>query len=242
MTINWILPANIFSNTFSACIPAMRFNYSAPVGSLFSSGISSAIVPHPALQLINNLQKAPMPAATSWRPWQMISNGLSAVKSAAGATKRFFSNLGHDIVSCARKYLGYNERDNSYKLFTNGREEAWCADFVTHVVKESSQKSGKRLPAGFGSSSVDGLRQWGRNNNCYLETAHASNKSSLIKNNVKPGDIIIFKENGKSHTGIFKGFDSRGNILTIEGNTSDKVAERHYAINDNTISGFVQVA
>ncbi len=63
-----------------------------------------------------------------------------------------------------------------------------------------------------------------------------------IKNNVKSGDIIIFKENGRSHTGIVKEILADGTIKTIEGNTSDKVGERSYSANDRTISGFVQVA
>lgn len=173
----------------------------------------------------------------SWlgKVWNKTQNGI---KSAV----RFVGNLGKDVVSVAKNYLGMNEKDGSYKLFTNGRTEAWCADFVTYVVKETCQKTGKSLPAGFGSRSVSGLRDWGIRNNCYLETASVSNKVDTIKNNVKPGDIIIFKENGRSHTGIFKEMLADGTIKTIEGNTSDKVAERSYSANDRTISGFVQVA
>jgi hypothetical protein len=148
--------------------------------------------------------------------------------------------FGQNIANTAKSYLGYNESNGSYKLFTNGRNEAWCADFVTHVVKESAKESGKTLPSGFGSSSVSGLRSWGIQNNCYLQTDNKSNKSSVIANNVKKGDIIIFK-NGKSHTGIVDRVEN-GKIYTIEGNTSDKVAQRSYSINDSSISGFVQVA
>lgn len=155
---------------------------------------------------------------------------------------RLTGNLGKDIVSTAEKYIGYKETDNSYKLFTQGRTEAWCADFVTHVVKESAQANGKSLPANFGSSSVEELRQWGLRNNCYLETASASNKADTIKSKVKAGDAVIFKENGSSHTGIVAQVNSDGSIKTIEGNTSDKVAYRNYSANDAKISGFVQVA
>lgn len=167
--------------------------------------------------------------------WNKAKNGI---KSAV----RFVGNLGKDIVSVAKKYLGMNEKDGSYKLFTNGRTEAWCADFVTYVVKETCQQTGKSLPAGFGSPSVSGLRDWGIKNNCYLETASTSNKVDTIKNNVKAGDIIIFKEHGRSHTGVVKEILADGTIKTIEGNTSDKVGERSYSANDRTISGFVQVA
>lgn len=154
---------------------------------------------------------------------------------------RLSGNMGKDIVSNAKQYIGFNEADNSYKLFTQGRNEAWCADFVTHVVKEAYKKNGKSIPSGFGSSSVEGLRQWGKNNNCYLDTTNTSNKSSVIANSVKPGDVVIFK-NGISHTGVVAEVNSDGTFKTIEGNTSDKVAYRNYSANDSKISVFVQLA
>ncbi len=163
-------------------------------------------------------------------------------KSFNNSSRRLNGGFGSNILSSAYKYLGYNENNGSYKLFTNGRTEAWCADFVSYVVKEAARKSGKSLPSGFGSASVEGLRQWGLNNNCYLHTANSTNKKELIKNNVKPGDIVIFKENGRSHTGVVASIDSNGNIKTVEGNTSDKVGERTYSANNSTISGFVQLA
>jgi hypothetical protein len=152
------------------------------------------------------------------------------------------SNIGQNIVSIANSYLGYNESNGSYKLFTYGRTEAWCADFATYVIKEAFKRSGKLLPLGFGSTSVDGLRNWGLVNNCYLRIAGKSNKASLIKTNVKAGDIIILKENGASHTGIVDYIASDGTIHTIEGNTSNKVAKRSYSPNNASISGFVQMA
>lgn len=154
---------------------------------------------------------------------------------------RLNGGFGENIVSTASQYLGYNEANGSYKLFTNGRKEAWCADFVSYVVKEAAERSGKQAPSGFGSAAVEDLRQWGKNNQCYLQTEGAANKSKTIAQNVKPGDVVIFK-NGTSHTGIVKEVHADGSITTIEGNTSDRVAERRYSANDYKISGFVQLA
>jgi hypothetical protein len=150
--------------------------------------------------------------------------------------------FGQSITNVAKSYIGYNEGDGSYKIFTNGRKEAWCADFVTYTVKQAAKESGKTLPSDFGSSSVSGLREWGIKNNCYLATSNKSNKSSIIQEKAKSGDIIIIKENGKSHTGIVDRVEN-GKIYTIEGNTSnDKVAKKSYSINDSSISGFIQIA
>ncbi len=159
----------------------------------------------------------------------------------SNTTRRYGTNFGSNVVSNARSYLGYKESDGSYKLFTDGRTEAWCADFVTHVVEETCEETGKPKPSGFGSSSVSGLRDWGIQNGCYLQTDNKSNKGDVIAQNVKPGDVVIFK-NGISHTGIVESVNSDGSFTTIEGNTSDKVAERHYAANDSRVSGFVQLA
>ena len=53
---------------------------------------------------------------------------------------------------------------------------------------------------------------------------------------------MIQKENGASHTGIVTKVDPDGTIHTIEGNTSNMVAERTYKPGSsgyNKISGFV---
>lgn len=138
-------------------------------------------------------------------------------------------NLGKDIVATAKQYIGYNEKDGSYKLFTNGRKEAWCADFATYVTKQALRANGKTVPSGFGSSSVAGLKSWGQKNGRYTTDISQA----------KPGDIVIFN---KSHTGIVKNILADGTVVTIEGNTSDKVAERKYSPNSGKINGFVQVA
>jgi hypothetical protein len=189
--------------------------------------------------LFNNFNFSFTPTNYSTNFSKNYSNSNSSLFSSK--FKSSLKGFGQNIANVAKSYLGYNEANGSYKLFTNGRNEAWCADFVTYVVKKSAKESGKKLPSGFGSSSVSGLRKWATENNCYLQTSNKANKSSLIAQNVKKGDIAIFKENGKSHTGIVDRVEN-GKIYTIEGNTSDKVAQRSYSINNNNISGFALIA
>ena len=140
-----------------------------------------------------------------------------------------------DIVEIAKKYLGMNESDGSYLQFTGGRQEAWCAHFVTYVVKEAM---GEDTPEGFGSPSVATLREWGDSNGRYEDISNWQN--------IKPGDVMIQEEDGASHTGIITSVDPDGTIHTIEGNTSDMVAERTYNPNDpdsryHLISGFISM-
>ena len=228
--VNQFAFSNMNTNPFAAYTHTFVYNPSATAFNTSNPYINAANYANFLLKNINTNFKFTMPTIN-------FKSGNFATTST-----RLNSGFGSSILNNAYKYLGYNENDGSYKLFTNGRTEAWCADFVSHVVKESCRQNGKSVPSGFGSASVEGLRQWGKANNCYLHTANSSNKESLIRNNVKKGDVIIFKENGKSHTGFFDGIDAQGRIRTIEGNTSDKVAVRTYSINDSSISGFVQLA
>lgn len=239
MTIKWILPA---------AFPNFSFNFTRltnPVTNPFVFGFGNFhYTPNFTNNTLFNFGRTTFPTLPTL-PTSLFSFGNYAKSNPFTSNSksiRFNGGFGSNLVNNAKSYLGFKESDNSYKLFTNGRKEAWCADFVSYVVKDTCKKMGKTAPKGFGSSSVEGLRQWGKNNSCYLETANSANKIEKIKNNVKAGDVIIFKENGKSHTGIVKHVDTNGKITTIEGNTSDKVAERTYHANNRTISGFVQLA
>lgn len=157
-------------------------------------------------------------------------------------------DFAKSIALNAEKYLGYNENDGSFRRFSNSSE--WCADFVTYVVKETYKNQGKPVPAGFGSWRCENLKQWAIDNDKFLFTAGKPNQRELIKNRVKPGDIVIMREmvGGKlaSHTGIVRYVDKEtGNYQTIEGNvtenSNDKVIRMNHKYNDPEVSGFIQL-
>jgi hypothetical protein len=171
-----------------------------------------------------------------------ISNVVSGQINGNGFS--ILTGLGSAIVDVAKRYLGYNESDGSYHLFTNGGDYAWCAAFVTYVVKQAYQEMGKTIPSDFGSASVSTLMNWGINNNLFLQTAglSSSQKASTIASNVKAGDIVIFKSDGMSHTGIVQSVNSDGSFTTVEGNTSDQVKVRSYKATASTVTGFISMA
>ncbi len=155
-----------------------------------------------------------------------ISNLYDSTKKTVSKVVKTISNFASRIINTAKKYLGFNEKDGSYKKFTDGRTEAWCADFATYVARES----GANIPH---FSGVSQILEWGNNNGKFSTQA-------------KVGDLIIFKGRDKkgkkvSHTGIVTRVEN-GEVYTIEGNTSDKVGERSYALNDSKITGYVTVA
>lgn len=149
------------------------------------------------------------------------SSLVSTVSHGISSAVESISNFGQSMVAKARSFLGYNERNGSYKLFTQGRTEAWCADFVSYVARQCGK-------TGFNFPSVQGILNWGKRNNRFSTTA-------------KVGDAIIFKGAGASHTGIVTRV-ANGRVYTIEGNTSDKVAERSYSLSNRKITGFVTIA
>ena len=264
--INIINNANAYLSSFYPSFNSMGGpNYSAlfnqvsssstsSSGSTFSSngqfGVTYSSNPFGAFNDVSFLKARQPIAFNSTANLNLSSNSSSSLHSQRvsylhsndnNSSTRYGLGFGNNIVSTARKYLGYNEANGSYKLFTDGRTEAWCADFVTHCVDETCEKTGRAKPSGFGSPSVSVLRNWGIQNDCYLRTDNKSNKKSLIAQNVKPGDVVIFK-NGMSHTGIVERVNADGSFTTIEGNTSDKVARRNYSATDSRVSGFVQLA
>lgn len=157
------------------------------------------------------------------------------------ALEKLFGGDGKGLVDFANKFMGYNEANGSYKKFTGGRTEAWCADFVTYIIKNYAASQGIKLPKDFGSSSVSGLMSWAQSKGCFKNTSQMSNsqKADYAKNNLKPGDIIIWKSNGASHTGIVKSVNDDGTFTTIEGNSSDQVKSNKKSIYDKSLTGFI---
>lgn len=160
------------------------------------------------------------------------TENVSAFGATSGVRTSGDGSLGSGIINAAGKYMGYNEANGSYLKFTEGRAEAWCADFVTYVVKEAYAAAGKEVPANFGSPAVATLMGWGQANGRWID------KSNL--GNVKPGDIMIQQHGGRSHTGIVVSVNGDGTVTTIEGNTSNMVAQRVQSL--DTITGFVSIA
>lgn len=165
-------------------------------------------------------------------------------KKAGESKGKTANDIGSGLVDLASKYMGLNEKDGSYKLFTNGRTESWCADFVTYVVKEFAQKNGMSVAKGFGSPAVANLMSWAQNNGVFDNTSKMSNSQKLnyAKNNLSVGDVIIWKSNGSSHTGIVKSINSDGTFTTVEGNSSDQVKSNKKSIYDKGLTGFIKLS
>lgn len=147
--------------------------------------------------------------------------------------------IGAALAQNASRYMGYNEADGSYRKFSDSPE--WCADFVTYVVKETYKEKGLEAPSGFGNHRTEILKQWSIDNNNFFNIANKSNRGKLIAENVKPGDIMILRENGASHTGFVTKVHPDGTFETVEGNRSDTVGKGKYSPDYSDLSGFIQL-
>ncbi len=150
--------------------------------------------------------------------------------------------MGEVVANLGNQFVGViNSDSEGNAAFSNGASRHWCADFVTSIVKTACEATGTSIPSGFGSSSVSGLQSWAQLNGSFVQTAGKGNKASIISSTIKPGDIMIQKENGSSHTGIVTKVYPDGSFDTVEGNSSDAVKNRHYDANSNKLTGFISM-
>lgn len=136
------------------------------------------------------------------------------------------------MLDIARSHLGFREGAGNVNPFSRalGRPpEAWCADFVSYLARQAGH--------GLNTASAQGVQD-------YL-TRRGTWKG---RNNPEPGDAITFDWAGRNgwadHVGIVeKVFQRNGRLYvqTIEGNSSNQVRRKTYAIDDPVIKGFGRI-
>lgn len=141
--------------------------------------------------------------------------------------------LRQKILEIAKEQIGTTEKpigSSNVKYNTwyyghavSGANYPWCAVFVAWCANQAGIPT-NIIPK---TASVSNLQTFFRNQGLYKNKGYKPS----------PGDIMIQKSNGASHTGIV--LESNGaTFSTIEGNTSNKVAKRSYSLNDSRLSGF----
>lgn len=140
---------------------------------------------------------------------------------------------GADAVNWALTQEGVSEsaNPNVVRGYSRGAWQAWCADFVSTAYERSGGS-----PWGH-QSSVQGILDWGRNNAGHFMPANAARQNP---GNLRVGDVVVWKQNGRSHVGLLTGVNRNGTFTTIEGNTSDRVARRTHSFSDSQLTGFVR--
>src|SRR5436190_23692989 len=161
--------------------------------------------------------------------------GSSPTSGAAALAPVGGGDAGSRMVQIAKGEIGQAEQppgsNNSariadYRSATQGAMAGapWCAYFASWVANQAGVPLGDQ---GQGFGSVDQLYAWAqRNGRAY--TAGSGQQP-------KPGDLVVFHE----HVGLVESVLPNGQIQTIEGNSSDRVAERVHPPGDAI--GFVRM-
>jgi len=140
------------------------------------------------------------------------------------------NDVGTNAAKIALSQVGINEASGMHTKYGGNSHDAWCAHFVSWTYE---QANGGKAPWGH-QAGVSGILDWGKRNNRFIPKEQAQGK-------LKPGDVIIYKDNGASHTGIVTKVNSDGSVSTVEGNTKDAVRERTVKLNNKKLTGFVSV-
>ena len=154
-----------------------------------------------------------------------------------------------DVVAIALSQLDYREgnstadfdgeREGGSKNFTEfnrflgkisgSYSYAWCAAFASWCLRQA--EAGDSAGGSFASCTlwVERLRELGQ---------YATRSSGYTP---KRGDLIFFRSAGVSrasdHVGIVR-YVKNGRVYTIEGNASNRVSARDYALTDTYIVGY----
>lgn len=148
-------------------------------------------------------------------------------------------NYAYDIVQVAKTQVGYVEGTNNDTKYNRwfgslsgyGYNYAWCQTFVAWCANQAGVPT-SMIPRVSGTISA---KDTFKKNGTYHAGPYEGGSYTP-----KAGDIIYFYSSGSSskhHVGIVSGC-SNGTVYTIEGNSSNKVAERSYSVNYGNIRGY----
>ncbi len=145
-----------------------------------------------------------------------ISTGGSVSAIIANATQEFAS--------------GANEANGQYLKYTDGAKEAWCADFVSWILKQSGVPFTGGASGGWRLPSAASVKDYFVKNNTY----HPARQGYVPQ----PGDIAVHSPGNINHVNIVIAIDGQ-KITTIGGNESNKIGKRTVeSYDDNDFDGF----
>lgn len=153
-----------------------------------------------------------------------ITNNRITV-TVTGTRERDFKERIIEVALAEEGYREWtNNNDTKFGEWNSCNYEAWCATFVSWCANNAG------VPKSIVIRSISVT---------VYKTTYENMGLFYYKEDYHPvrGDLIIFKSNGASHVGIVTGSDSNY-VYTIEGNTSNMVAQRTYPLDEATITGY----
>jgi hypothetical protein len=178
-------------------------------------------------------EPAPVPTASFS---QALQSATPAAMTAAAPVAAGGTPAGQAMINLARAEIGVTEqppgsnespRIAQFRQATAGAPGPgpWCAYFVSWVAREAGVPLGD---AGQGFGRVDDVYAWAKS---------AGKAIPAGSGRPQPGDLIVWDE----HMGIVESVGADGSIRTIEGNSSDSVAQRSYGADGGGAIGYVRL-
>lgn len=149
----------------------------------------------------------------------------------------------YELLSLAMEQIGYREGPNNWNKYAaepamtqllgwNAQNQPWCNIFVNACfVACFGMEIGAAMlyqPIGGGSALCRASADFFKAACAWIERGRTP----------EPGDVIFFYRSGDiNHMGIVSSV-AGGSVVTVEGNSSDSVAERCYSVNDTSIAGY----
>ncbi len=173
-------------------------------------------------------------ADTQFSNIQRLQQMMMQQQAGIPTTPAMNPQLRDHIMTIARAQLGLSkdtQRDYVIQTFSQGSDNAWCADFVSTVLQWSGGSPWGHL------SRVQDIYTWGLNNN-------------RLSARPDPGNVVIFRygSNSFDHVAFIESVNPDNSITTIGGNegyaaaaykTTGSVARSQYSLGDKRILGFV---
>ena len=175
-------------------------------------------------------------SSTASAPSQASSSDFSQLLNQATLGSSSANSAGLGAVAAARTQIGQAEfppgsnespRIAEYRSAVQGAVVGpWCADFASWCAAQAGIPLGEN---GEGFQSVGALWEWAEGSGRAIPASEGS---------PAPGDLIVW---GSDHVGIIESVDPDGTIHTIEGNSSDEVAQRTYGPGESGATGYVRL-
>lgn len=147
------------------------------------------------------------------------------------------------VIMTAMEELGTREGPNNQNKYAampemtqllgwNAQNQPWCNIFVNAVfIRCFGLEIGAAMlyqPIGGGSALCRASADFFKAVGAWIERGRTP----------EPGDVIFFYHSGGiNHMGIVSRVTG-GSVITVEGNSSDSVAERCYSVQDGSIAGY----
>jgi hypothetical protein len=116
-----------------------------------------------------------------------------------------------------------------YMLGNDGRDYAWCAGFVSFILRQAADSLGVPVPLE-GSFSCDVLAERAKTSGLFV-SEHSLNDGTYSITDLPAGSIFLVRRtaNDWTHTGLVTGF--REDVFeTVEGNTNDEGSREGYEV------------